>query len=229
MIDKNLISRAKHGDIYAQQQIIDKYKPYIYKKISGSTINIPNDLLEISGVQAIRDAIKAYDPNSGTQFSTFVWRYLESMKRTTYKYGAPTYIPEQRIFNLKNFNDTVEELKNKYSREPTLTEIADKMKLPISEVKNLSASSRKSFYIGDIMPEIGINRYREYALYLKPFLNKDDQKILDDMVLADKGMPVTKMAKKLHMSIGRVSQRKHAIMKKILDLANKMEPNNYGY
>jgi len=124
-------------------KVIAQVQPLILHHVGRmSTGNIPRSALEARATSIVVDAIPKYDP-SKTQLNTFLTWQLKQLNRYVYKHQNLGKIPESRIVNIGAVTRAKEELKGLYGKEPTLTQVADHIKVPLSEVKLLERELRK--------------------------------------------------------------------------------------
>ena len=99
--ENELILKAKNGDIYSRNKLIENSIPLI-KKIAQKTIQTTtlseNDLIN-EGIFALVVALEKFNPDYGYKFSTYAtWWIKQAMFKAiseqSYAYNIPVYIQE---------------------------------------------------------------------------------------------------------------------------------------
>jgi len=92
------------------------------------------DLINEGNLGLIR-AVNKYDYKEGFKFSTYaIWWIKQAIRRAISEQGRTIKIPVYMIETINRCIRTINNLSQELSREPTLEEIATRMKMPISKV-----------------------------------------------------------------------------------------------
>ncbi len=134
--ETELILKAKQGDIYSRNLLIENNIPLI-KKIALKTIKTStlstSDLIQ-EGIFGLITALEKFNPSLGFKFSTYAsWWIKQAMfkaiSQQCYAYNIPVYIQE----TLSRYNKTKQEMEKENNKEVTKSQVAKKME--ISEEK----------------------------------------------------------------------------------------------
>lgn len=138
--DKNLL-----GEIYTQ------YNPKIRSKVVEYSQNdLPDDIVEMQAKSIIANTLSGYNPEKGS-FATHLDQNLKSLYRETNK-GNIFYIPDSRASMYGKFLNKKKEFFDEMGRNPTPVEIADKMKIRLSDAEKLFNETSKRT-AGNMQPE----------------------------------------------------------------------------
>jgi RNA polymerase primary sigma factor len=133
-------TKARKGDEQARKKLIQsnlRLVINIAKKYSSYNIPIL-DLIEEGNLGLIK-AVSKFNPNKGYKFSTYAsWWIKQYVTRAitnqSHTIRIPVYIAEM----IARWKRASEELSEKQGRDPTLKEVARKLKIPIAKVKELN-------------------------------------------------------------------------------------------
>ncbi|MBR6297935.1 MAG: RNA polymerase sigma factor RpoD/SigA [Candidatus Gastranaerophilales bacterium] len=127
--ETQLILRAKQGDVYARNLLIERNLPLIQKiatKSISSEVLSNSDLVQ-EGIFGLVIAIEKFNPSLGFKFATYAsWWIKQSMFKAiseqSYAYNIPVYIQE----TLSRYKKTKQEMEQK-NVNVTKAEVAQKM------------------------------------------------------------------------------------------------------
>lgn len=145
MIDKtesdSLIRKAQSGDKAAMNDIIRMYQPVITRS-EGRYRNapVPSGAIYGKALELTIGAINRYEPNTGTEFSTFLEHSLKGLYRYVNSNKGFIRIPEHRHLMLQKYEAVKSLLREQKGREPSTVELADAMAINISEVQAIQKS-----------------------------------------------------------------------------------------
>jgi len=142
---KNILLYQQTNDPKLAQQLLDEHKQTIDKHITKWSGVLPDVVIQKHAHQYALDAFKSFDPNKGADIKTHLFNHLSKLSRLNYENQNVVKIPEHQIRQIRNYNDTVAHLTDKFNREPSHEEIADHMVIPVAHVKRLSQNLRKDF------------------------------------------------------------------------------------
>ena len=104
-------------------------KRYVNRGLSLS------DLIEEGNIGLIR-AVEGYDPAQGARFSTYgSWWIKQSIKRALINAVQPIHIPAYMVELIAKWKQASRELEEEIGRQPTVHELAERMKLPVRKVR----------------------------------------------------------------------------------------------
>ena len=130
--ETELILRAKQGDVYARNQLIENNLPLIKriatKSIQTSTLTT-SDLIQ-EGIFGLVSALEKFNPTLGFKFSTYAcWWIKQAMFKAiseqSYAYNVPVYIQE----TVSRYNKAKQELEQEKQKEISRADVAKKLAL----------------------------------------------------------------------------------------------------
>lgn len=138
--EKDLARKIKKGDKKARHQMIkSNLRLVINIAKKYSYLGVPMlDLIE-EGNLGLMKAVNKYDPEKGYRFSTYAaWWIKQYITRAVANQGKTVRIPVYVMEMLMRFQKVKKHLSQAQKKVPQISDIADKMKLPISRVKQLN-------------------------------------------------------------------------------------------
>jgi len=160
--------------------------------------------LKIRGKVLALEALKTFDPEKGN-LSTHINNRIQKVSRRVYRSTGVITIPEHRAIQTGNYKRTGLELTDKLGREPTSTEIADHMKIPVKEVDRLARETRVSL----INRDTGDSELFGAAVEYKPHIADAFTAIQFDMTPSEQNIfeDITGYGKGVSMKPGAVAQK----------------------
>ena len=138
--EKNLAMKIRGGSKKARQQMIkSNLRLVINIAKKYSYLGVPMlDLIEEGNLGLMR-AVTKYDPDRGYRFSTYAaWWIKQYITRAVANQGKTVRVPVYVMEMLMRFQKVKKHLSQKEKRNPHLKDIARKMKLPVSRIKQLN-------------------------------------------------------------------------------------------
>ncbi|MGB2630541.1 MAG: RNA polymerase sigma factor RpoD/SigA [Candidatus Omnitrophota bacterium] len=137
--EKEIAQRVKRGNKKARQKMIQsnlRLVINIAKKYSY--LGVPMlDLIE-EGNLGLMKAVSKYDPDKGYRFSTYAaWWIKQYITRAVANQSKTVRVPVYVMEMLMRYQKMKKHLAQKYKKNPRVSEIAKKMKLPLTRVKQL--------------------------------------------------------------------------------------------
>jgi DNA-directed RNA polymerase specialized sigma subunit len=219
---KNILLYQQSNSPALAQQLLDEHKQTIDKHITKWSGVLPDVVIKKHAQQYALDAFKSYDPSKGTHINTHLYNHLSKLSRLNYENQNVVKIPEHQILQIRNYNDTVAYLHDKFNREPTYEEIADHMVIPVAHVKKIALNSgRRDFTYDSDHEDIqqGDIESDPQTLYIQDTfsrLSKDQQQQFQDLT-GYNGATILKpseFGKKYKMKPYEVSRVKTSLAKK---------------
>ncbi len=220
--DKELIERwHRKKDRMAYKQLKKRHKNMVYYMVNRyKAANVPQQALEAEAWKLFDDAVKNYNPKAGAKFSTYLNYQLRKLDRYTKKYQNVARIPEALASKIGDYDRASQQLTTQLGRQPTHREMSRTMNMPVKHVRQLHKSRRGDLYEGkfeqvDIMGPSGKGDW--LLKELRDELNPQEKRVYDHLI-GYKKRKITnkkKLARKLGLSPGRVSQITRNIALKI--------------
>lgn len=137
--EKELATKAAQGDSAAKEKLINsnlKLVVSIAKKFQGNGISFL-DLIQEGNIGLIA-AIDKFDTSLGYRFSTYAYYWIKTtISRAVNQQNRSIRIPVYMVEKLSKYKKIEQELSQKYNREPTENEIAEKMDVSVKEIREL--------------------------------------------------------------------------------------------
>ncbi|MEM4205762.1 MAG: sigma-70 domain-containing protein [Nitrososphaerota archaeon] len=124
-------------------KILEAARPLIISEAIKWSKGLSPELILPKAEALTINAIKTYNPRSGTALSTHIVNNLQPLSRMAYKYQAAVRLPEYKLFKKFEFDRARKELFMELSREPTVDELAERLKWSKSAVAKMLASTMK--------------------------------------------------------------------------------------
>ncbi|MDD5634811.1 MAG: RNA polymerase sigma factor RpoD/SigA, partial [Candidatus Omnitrophica bacterium] len=138
--EKELACKVKRGDKKARQKMIkSNLRLVINIAKKYSYLGVPMlDLIE-EGNLGLMKAVTKYDPYKGYRFSTYAaWWIKQFITRAVANQGKTVRIPVYVMEMLMRFQKVKKHLQQKQKKNPQLNDIAKRMKLPVSRIRQLN-------------------------------------------------------------------------------------------
>lgn len=175
--EQKLVKRIAQGDSYAREIFIEsnlKLVVSIAKRYVGRGLPFL-DLIQ-EGNLGLITAVDKYDINKETRFSTYANHWIKhSINRALANKGRNVRIPVYVYEKIGTYKKVVNNLELKLNRQPTMSEIANKMNLSISEVIKLHKLQKDTLSINTIIDD----EDNEMEQFISSFV-----KTPEDMVIA---------------------------------------------
>jgi hypothetical protein len=175
------------------------------------------------------DAMERYDPSKGKLVS-HLYNHLQGLKRYSAQMGAGVHIPERLSLDRQMVRLAKQELNDRLGREPTEDELADRTGMSpkrLEQIRGVSPAMSEGYFssLGDegeggFMPAVRGTSSPAWEKLVMAEMHPIDQKIIEYHRM---GLQNGRIAEKLRISPGRVSQRKQVIQR-MLDQEDSLSP-----
>ncbi|MFH1305727.1 MAG: sigma-70 family RNA polymerase sigma factor [Candidatus Omnitrophota bacterium] len=138
--EKALATKVKKGDKKARQKMIkSNLRLVINIAKKYSYLGVPMlDLIE-EGNLGLMKAVSKYDPDRGYRFSTYAaWWIKQFITRAVANQGKTVRIPVYVMEMLMRFQKVKKHLLQKQKKDPHMSDIAKRMKMPVGRIKQLN-------------------------------------------------------------------------------------------
>ena len=138
--EKELAQRVKKGNKKARQLMIkSNLRLVINIAKKYSYLGVPMlDLIE-EGNLGLMKAVSKYDPDKGYRFSTYAaWWIKQFITRAVANQGKTVRVPVYVMEMLMRFQKVKKQLSQNLKKNPQLSDIAKKMKMPVGRVRQLN-------------------------------------------------------------------------------------------
>jgi len=205
------------------------YQRLVYSIIRKYSYN-ENDFEDLyqEGMKALQKASENYNPNIGSDFSTYAYLYIKGEVLKYIRENKTIKVSKDYINLNKLINKTKEYLQQKYMREVTIQELSQFLEIPIEKINNIiiSCENVKSMdyeYADDgkelnMYDSVGYieKNYSEDILDLKDEINnleENDRRLINLRYFEE--MTQQETAKILGMSQVQVSRKETKILQRI--------------
>lgn len=178
--ENELIIRAKNGDNWARNRVIERNLPLI-KKIAKKTITTSilsdSDLVQ-EGIFGLITAIEKFNPLLGYKFATYAgWWIKQAMFKAvseqSYAVNIPVYIQE----TLSRYKKTKQAMEQKAQKEVSKKEVAKKMHLTEDKIDTFL-----NVYTRALSIESGTSMSGNKELTLSEIIEDEKQNVERDVV-----------------------------------------------
>lgn len=206
-------------------EILQGLQPILRSSIRSYAQGRNSQAVKIKARTLAFRALKTYDPTKGASPATHLRRQLQPLTRYSAEVSQPIHIPEEARRSLAEMSHTIEDLATDLDREPTDTEIADRMGLSETYVKRLKRYG--SIRVQDPSETLAApsdDPGDMVAEWLYDSLGPLDQKImrLKMGLRGAKILPNAEIAKKMNLSPGAISQRAAKIARQLEEAKNEL-------
>lgn len=204
------------------EPLLKQVRPVISKasNVYAGRVNIPRPAVEAEFEIKAIDAINTYDPNRSA-LHTHMTNQMKAARRFITTYQNVARITEKRINRLGDYQRAVGSLQDDLGREPSVQEIADKMKQPKKMVSLLQMENKGevpfSMMTGGSTIEHRVSEEEEVLSLLPAELSREENLVYEYLtgVGGKPKLNASAVARKLNMSPAKVSRIRSSIAKKV--------------
>src|SRR5215212_10169520 len=201
----DLSKRAKRGDKWARQKLIEKNLRLVVsiaKKYRGNALPF-EDLIQEGNIGLMK-AIEKFDPDRGWRLSTYAtWWIRQAVQRAAVNKGRTIRVPVHMSEKIRKMARTYNELSAELQREPTDEEVAERLGWTAHEVRDVK----------DAMPDAtSLNR---------PLGSEEDGSELGELIEDERASDTTgevmreMETKGLHAAIEQLAERhRHVLVRR---------------
>ena len=129
--EAKLAQRIRDGDTRALQELARanlRFVVFVAKRYQGQGLSLPD--LIAQGNYGLMKAAKRFDETQGNRFITYaVWWIRQTILKALSEHTKQVRLPSNRTQLILKINRVSRELLQVYGREPTVTELADKLEI----------------------------------------------------------------------------------------------------
>jgi DNA-directed RNA polymerase specialized sigma subunit len=144
------------------QRLYRHFTPILRSAIRKASYSsaLPNAAFKLQAANEFYNSLKRYDPNQGAKLHSFIYGNVEKkVKRLNYNYSEITRTPERSggnlgAYHIGPFRNAKILLEEKLGREPSSMELADYMKVPLSQVTRLENEDRRDLSLNEELEDL---------------------------------------------------------------------------
>ena len=199
--------------------ILEKFRPTISSAINSYAQGMDKDL-SIKAAKLTLASLKAYNPDMGTEPTTYVFHGLKRLNRLAADRNSIIHYPEQMLAEQAQVKRFMASFEDEKGREPSLGEIADKLGMSLKKIDRLLSTAAVTNDSSMVSEDTGDNLVgakdltdEDYFDYVYTSVGPVDQKIME-WTSGLHGKPKlsnNNIAARLRISPAAVSQRKNRI------------------
>ena len=134
----------------ASDTLLADHKRLIESQAAQYAKFVPYHVVLAEAYRLARGAADTYNPASGYRFSTHLVSSLKKLSRLSTKHGGILRVPENKQFKIQKLNTAEEELRNEIGREPSISEVAEKTGMGLSEINGLKSSRKREVNVSSL-------------------------------------------------------------------------------
>jgi DNA-directed RNA polymerase specialized sigma subunit len=201
----------------AFKPLLKRFEPMIADRArvyTGKDLMIPPAAINAEFKKQFYRAAESYEPSKGS-FGTHAYSTMRAASRFITTHQNFARIPENRIFDIGEFQRVRSILEAKKDRPPTNEEMSHYMKWKLKDVKRMSQDMRKDLRSSKFEFDVertGSSSTRSALKLVKKDLNPTDRKVLGAVLKETK---IKDMSKQFKMSPSAVMRSKARIAKQL--------------
>ena len=128
--------------------LLRSMEPYLQSHVNKfATSPLPRPALESQARILAVKGFQTYNPNMGAALNTHLGHELKHLTRYVLEYQNVGKIPENRGIAISRFQNVKSNLLEELGREPTTTELADRLQWSMAEVERMQSELRQDLNI----------------------------------------------------------------------------------
>jgi DNA-directed RNA polymerase specialized sigma subunit len=216
--DVELYQRWKQtGDKKALGDLIGQLSPLIYSEVQRQSGTLPNSALSAEAKKWAIKAIETYDPTKGASISTHVMGYLPKVRRMNYKFQNAARLPENMQLKYKLYDRAVQNMADKFNRDPTDEEIAQELGWNKGQVIKFRNSLYEDLVESASARPIEVIRFNENKILLDHIMSEltpEEKTIWEN----SKRVSSEELAKILNINVNRLNYLKSKLKSKVQNI-----------
>lgn len=196
--ERELAKRMQEGDVEAKGKLIEanlRLVVSIAKKYIGRGVDFL-DMIQEGNMGLIRAADK-FDYKRGYKFSTYAtWWIRQAVTNIVYGQSRLIRLPKEQVENMNELSRVQYQFFQEYARDPTVEEIAERMRVTVAKVQELMRLSADSISL-----ETAIGEDSELADFVMDQNSRSTEEIVETQILkeqiANAMMPLTPREKQV--------------------------------
>lgn len=212
------------GSKAALGKLIDQLSPLIYSEVRSQSGSLPKAALVAEAKKWAIKAIQTYDPSKGTSLSTHVYTWLAKTRRLNYRYQNAVRLPENMQLKFHEYNHAVQDLTDQLNRDPTESELADKLGWSKPHVVKFKNSLYADLIESSSTRPAEFTQFNDNAILMQHLMSQltpDEKFILENTKI----LSSTAIANKLGININRLNYLKSKLTQKIKKIQQEIGLN----
>lgn len=161
------------------QLLLNQMEPIIAREVNRWSNSMSKSLLTSEGKRLAVEAFKTYDPKQGAALSTYVASRLPKLSRLAYSHLNAARMSETQAMQFHVYNTGLNELRDMHGREPTHTELADRLAWSPKKLTTFQQqANRKEFVESEEHPD-NDNSEDQLVDFIYHDLNPQQKKIFE--------------------------------------------------
>jgi RNA polymerase primary sigma factor len=189
----NLAKKIRQNDQMALAKLIKSNLRFVITIAKAyQNQGLPLTDLINEGNYGLIQAARRFDESKGTKFISYaVWWIKQSIIHALETHSRMIRLPQNKTGNLKKINRARQLLEQELEREPTLLELAEYMKVCVSNIKKIISSSVNTI---SLETPIGENKKQQLKDIIEPPNSSDtDSDLLKEIFRTEMGKIIDKL------------------------------------
>lgn len=207
--------RKKQGLI----PLLQRYEPLIAKQVSVyKRTNLPDATIRAKAQANIIDAAETFDPTRGVKLNTHILHSQQKIKRFVSTHQNFARIPEPMVYRIGEYNNMERQLQESLNRDPSITELADKLKWPQNHVERMQKALRKDLSSPMFEQDpaaLRESRWAEVKLMLPYELPAFEGKLYETIFKSPTQLTDAQLSKKLNVTPAQIAKGRKKIVEKV--------------
>lgn len=204
------------------EPLLDKFTPLIQERASvykNTGLRIPPGAIDAELQKHFIRALKTYDPSKNVALGTHIYSQLRAASRFITTHQNMARIPENRIYDIGQYQRARAVLDIASDKPPTTAELAKYLKWKVKDVMKMSNTLRKDLVMSQhlVMPRVTLSNVNPAIKFTERELSPFDRQVLNKLLQKQKLKDIAKSLNTNISAIARSKQRIANIMEKYLN------------